>query len=555
MNQRDIERAIEAEVEEWPGVKIEFTQGKSKHPKAKFTYLGQMLALPYAGSPSNTNVIHITLGQVRRTLRKLGAERPKPEPSRDEDEAPYRKPNDGADKRPPAVAGEKATPKATIAEQLVSAGAAAPSPAKIVDGELEVTGTMTTTFVNREALETLVDDGKAQYRQAILDAAAAIVNGVYFGLPAEVYHAVPRLSAGGLQRLCVSPGTFWKDSWLNPEREEQDEEATKAEILGRAYHCARLEPDVFHDLYVRKPCKDDFPADGLLTSDAAVKAALKDMGEQQTVTGETIEERCGRLVEAGYEGTIWPLVLAIWEREDAPGRTPIDAKHFDQIVQDMERIRDNGDIAELLTGGAAEVSVFWTDSHGLKCKCRFDYLTEVHWVSFKTFDNSSRKALEQAIVDAVRYNRYHVGEAHYRDGAEAIRTGGLDIVGEATEAERALIAGLRMYADELACWFVFQEKNGVPNLLARQFAFYDVPDSIERTWDTGASEEAKARGHEATSRSTQLFTRARWEIDEAKRTFVLYSQAYDPGHPWFPLNAKARLDEFLFNHYWLEGKV
>jgi hypothetical protein len=68
-------------------------------------------------------------------------------------------------------------------------------------------------------------------------------------------------------------------------------------------------------------------------------------------------QRCERLLDAGYEGTMWPLEKARWEREDAPGRIPIPAKHFDQIKQDMERIRDHGEVAELLTGGQAEVSM------------------------------------------------------------------------------------------------------------------------------------------------------------------------------------------------------
>lgn len=571
MNKAELEKAIEREVEEWPGVKVEFVSG-GKHPKAKFWFLGNVLARPYPGTPSDGSFgVHRCLGDVRRTLKQLGAQRSKPEPSQEEDEAPYRKPNDGAEKRPHPVAGEKAALKPDLIDQGVAAGLRTPEQGQeLREGLVSRFDTPGIAPVEEVPDGPPIDDLMESIRRAGLDlslvgtvsrssviacAADLIEDGVYFDLPAEIYHAVPRLSSSGLQNLCVSPATFWARSWLNPEREEKDEDETKAQVLGRAYHCARLEPNVFHDRYVREPSKSDYPAEGLLTSDVAVKAALKDLGEQQTVTGESIEERCGRLAAAGYEGTIWPLVKAVWEREDLPGRTPIPAKYFDQMVTDMERIRDHGEIAPLLSGGASEVSVFWTDPHGLKCKARFDYLTVEHWTDLKTFDNSRGKALEQAIADAVRFNRYHIQGVHYRDGAEAIRTGGLDVKGEATDAQRELIAKVRIRPGELACWFVFQEKGGVPNLLARELAFFDVPGAIENSWDTGASDEAIAAGHDATSRPTQLFTRGRWEIDQAKREFVLYSQAYDPGQPWFPLNARGRLDEFYFSTYWLEGKA
>ena len=74
-------------------------------------------------------------------------------------------------------------------------------------------------------------------------------DGIYFDLPMEAYLGIERLSATGLQLLCASPAAFWAKSWLNPEKADEDEEETKAQQLGKAYHCARLEPDRFHDAY------------------------------------------------------------------------------------------------------------------------------------------------------------------------------------------------------------------------------------------------------------------------------------------------------------------
>jgi hypothetical protein len=349
----------------------------------------------------------------------------------------------------------------------------------------------------------------------------------------------------------VSPATFWKGSWLDPDRPELDEEETKAQVLGKAYHIARLEPDRFHAMYVRELDKGDFPTKGFLSSDEKVKAALKGYGQQQTVTGESTEDRAQRLIDAGYEGTIFPLEKAKWARE-VKGRIPLPAKQFDQIATDMERIRTNDDIAELLTGGEAEVSIFWTDQHGLKCKARADYLTPEWWDDFKTFDNSRGNELEEALANAMRYNRYHVQAVTYREAIEAIRVGGLQVQGNATDGQLALVAAIQMRPGELACWYIFQEKGGVPNLLAIDFPFYDVPITT-RLNDAGASPEGIAKAHAATRTKTGIHIKAMRDIDRAKTNFVLYSEVYQPGQPWAPIEARRRFNDGHFSRYWLEA--
>lgn len=392
----------------------------------------------------------------------------------------------------------------------------------------------------------------APVSQTVQELAAAIVDGVYFGLPAEVYHAVPRLSASGLQRLCVSPATFWQGSWLDPEKPEPaDEEETKAQQLGKAYHIARLEPDRFHDCYARLPDKSEH-GEHLLTSDAALKAELKARGLQQTVGEETMVERAQRLVEAGCDKPMWHLIMDEYEQQRA-GRIGIEARYFDQIVQDMERLQANGDVHQLLTGGQSEVSIFWTDEHGIPMKARLDYLRPDLWNDLKTFDNSRQVALPQALADRVRYGRLYIQAVTYRDAVEAVRTGQVDIVGEATAAQRTLIGAIQLRPDELQCWFTFQEKGGVPNILAREFRFFDVPLQTQLN-SAGATDDQRATAEAATRTRTGLHVRAAWEAEQAKRTFVLYSEAYKPGTPWFPLESTGAFSDLDFNSFWIEGK-
>lgn len=550
---KEYEKAIKAEVEHWPGVQVEFVNPTGKgHPKAKFTFTpaeGDPLTMsrPYAGTPSDAVFgVHRMLGDMRRAMKSLGAERDKPEPTKDEDEAPYRKPNDGREKRPDPVKREPAAPKPDVVDQLVTAGVItdeegeaareAPPQEVFVVGSLDVEGDQAPT---RQSRDEVLAEAMARVE--------AIVDGVYFDLPDEIYHAVPRLSASGLQKLCVSPATFWRGSWLDPDRPPLDEEQTEAQLLGKAYHKARLEPDLFESTYVRKLDKTEFP-DALFTADQ-MKAVCEDIGLTKSGTKDVLADR---LVDHGYrDRPIWTVMERQWE-EARNGRIALDAKHYDQMMRDMQNVRENGEVAELLVGGFAEVSIFYTDKHGIPMKSRVDYLALTHWADFKTFENSRAKELDQALADAMRYNRYYVQAVAYRDAIEAVRVGGLDIVGDATDAQREFIAKLRLNPNELECHYVFQEKKGVPNLLAYEFPFYMVPYSTILS-EIGAPEDRVARMRELTRNRTRLFMKGAHEIVEAKKQFVLYSQVYPAGTPWFPLKSRRQFTDEMFHPYWLEG--
>jgi hypothetical protein len=542
MNQRELERAIEREVESWPGVTVEFVAG-GKHPKAKFTFEGMMLSRPYAGTPSDGAFgLHNALGDMRRVMKQLGATRAKPEPTREEDEAPYRKPNDGAAKRPDPVKHERAPVAPDVADQLVSAGVAdRPRATKpVVVSEPESDDTQDERAARIAELEAMV---------------AAVVDGIYFGLADEIYHAVPALGSGSIAQLLTSPGTFWRGSWLDPDRPELDEEATNAQILGRAYHCARLEPDMLETRYCCELDKTAMPK-GTLFSGTEMGAELEERGLKKS---GSVLEQARRLAEDGFpEEKLWHLCLEQWKAALGP-RQAIPAKYWKEILIDMERIRGVPAIADLLSGGAAEVSIFWTDEHGLRCKARIDYLTIAHWADFKTFANAMAKRLDQAIADAFRYNRYYVQAVHYRDAIEAIRSGALPIRGPSTDEERELIAGIVAAPAPLACWYVFQEKGGIPNLLAKRFRFTALDTYREHELRALLGEEldpAKRQMIEsALGQRTGISKLGEMEIARAKQQFLLYSQVYAPGEPWAPIDPMGAIDDADFHPKFLEGSM
>ena len=546
MNKRELEDAIKDEVAEWPGVTVEFESG-STHPKAKLMFGELILRRAYPGTPSDSyNGLHKTLGDMRRVMKQLGAERAKPEPSKEDVEKRYSKPNPGRELRPDPVQREPVAPKADVVDQLVEQGAATP------DQAVEARASRIIVVADEDQTDEDVEREQALVElQARVD---AIEDGIYFDLDDRVYHAVRALGSGSISDLIISAGTFWRGSWLDPNRPELDEEQTAAQKIGKAYHIARLEPDRFAGMYVRELDKRDFPSRGFLSSDEKVKAALKACGAQQTVSGETTAERAQRLLDLGHQGTIWPLEKARWE-QTVGGRIPLPAQVYDDIVIDMERIRSIDEIADKLVGGFAEVSVFWTDRHGIRCKARFDYLRPDLWDDFKTFANPNGKVLAQAIADAFRYNRYYIQATHYRDAAEAIRTGGLQVKGEASDEQRAMIAMIQIAPTELACWYVMQEKGGIPNLIARRFEFKTIDLSRRLEAEALAKDPAQlAQAIDALSRPSQIFRLAQAEIEQAKKTFALYSQVYEPGQPWSPIEPVGTIGDDDFNSYWLEGK-
>ncbi len=101
--------------------------------------------------------------------------------------------------------------------------------------------------------------------------------------------------------------------------------------------------------------------------------------------------------------------------------------------------------------------------------------------------------------------------------------------------------------------FVFIQKGGVPNLIAMEFVFFDVPDNIENNWDPGASDAEKAAAHAATRTSTALYNVGRRAVTAAKEAFVLYSQVYPNGQPWYPIQSRRRYEDANFRPYFLEN--
>ena len=371
-----------------------------------------------------------------------------------------------------------------------------------------------------------------------------LADGVYFDMPDAMYHALPRLSATGIKALMTSPATFWAGSWMNPARAD---DGTPARVIGRAYHCARLEPQAFGDRFCMKPDPATWAESGALMTDAAVKAALKDAGLVQTKAGEVALDRARRAeAEITECPPIASLLIERWE-EWRGGRAGIPEAVWDEILDAAELLERTPEVRRHVRGGAAEVTILF-DLGGVPFKCRLDYLRPNGFADLKTFANEFGAPLEAKIANAFRLNRYHVQAWLYDRAVEAVRRGDLAAM---DDDPHGLVAAIQARAAPLECWWLWQEKGGVPNLLARRVVLR-APHPSHAVNASGADEETEAAVAAMTEGETLLGAKAARDVRAALALYRHCMDLWGATEPWAALTPSADLDEVLFPTFWLE---
>jgi hypothetical protein len=389
-------------------------------------------------------------------------------------------------------------------------------------------------------------------------------DGIYLDMPFDQYLELERMSAGGLTDMMEGPSAFWARSWLNPDREE--EEPSKAMLHGSAYHCARLEPEEFPRRFVRDVTADDYKGRTILMNGTDIGEALADMGHPKKKAGETVLEQAERLRTVyateidkpmSELPVIWPLERAAFDAaRGRDGRAAIDPKTFDEIVRDAERLRNNPEVAALIEGGLAEVTILFT-LDGVPCKIRPDYLGPGFTTHLKTWDNKSfGKTGNRAVADAFRFNGYYRTGWFYELGMSQIRTQDLDVRSSAdgsvlpidnVDKHEALTLSTHMRGDiERKTWFLFLRRGGVPDIRARRIRWFDLPPGI-REQEIGASTAKFQKLASAMARKADL------EIRSCLQLYLESLELYEPGEPWFPRDMIGDLADEDFSDYWLDS--
>lgn len=181
-------------------------------------------------------------------------------------------------------------------------------------------------------------------------------DGVYRGVPAEEYFGWEAVSNSRLSRFARFPALAHVPMPDAPNL-----------ALGRAVHCAVLEPVKF-----------------VVSYRSFNSARLK---------------------------------KALLEQFKLEGATGLSTTAYEEIRAMAASVRRHPSAALLLSEGEAEVSLIWTDEEtGLRCKARVDWLGEIAAVDLKTTKDASPSGFAKAVANY----RYHVQQAHYLAGCEAL---------------------------------------------------------------------------------------------------------------------------------------
>lgn len=287
--------------------------------------------------------------------------------------------------------------------------------------------------------------------------------GIYFGMPDDTYHSLPYLSSTGIKNLLVSPMDFWARSWMNPWKED-DEEESEAKTIGKAYHKRILEGAAAFRAAYAPTFECDDP--DVLHSAEDIKDALSDLGLSKAGSKQKLIER---LLDADPDAKIYDVLLREYI-EDHPGVTFLSNKVIRRIELSAKMIECHDDLKFFFVGGYPEVSVVWDDeAYGVRMKVRTDYLKVSAVNDLKTFANLMNKPTERAIYSAMASNKYHIQGALYLRGVDAAK----QMVKEGRVFGRELVdqkwlAAFAESADHTFN-FVFQQKGIAPVAMGCEF--------------------------------------------------------------------------------------
>lgn len=244
--------------------------------------------------------------------------------------------------------------------------------------------------------------------------------GVYFEMPDEEYHALQCVSSSGIKDFLVSPIMFWANSWMNPfkdDEDEQDERKSHAKTLGTAYHTRLLEGvHKFEENYSEKfQCNDE----GMFKGVNALKSAIKERGGKGYSQMNTPElaEFLLRL-DASLADKIYYLKEKA-HLDANKGKIFLSRKEIRRIELAAQMIDNNPYLNSWLRGGYPEVSVIWYDEEFQQyCKARFDYLKVNCINDLKSFANQRGKEIDIASKEELAGRKYFLQSAFYLRGVE-----------------------------------------------------------------------------------------------------------------------------------------
>lgn len=258
-------------------------------------------------------------------------------------------------------------------------------------------------------------------------AAVYLPDGVYLNLPEEVYFAQKRRGSTDWAKLYTQKEGWWWSSDMNPHRRPEKEDDS-ARTFGKALHARVLEGDAaYHERFATIP------------TEASVRAANPPNAQGQAMFARTVSEIEIALEQRGMnpkrmqkdalvafarsrapELVVWDDFQERWGKANV-GKLAVSEEDVAYLDIMVDALRSHPDMGPLFTYDGTnlpmpEVSVLFTDEHGVQRRVRLDSFLPQTTIDLKTIGNPGSRPLAWAVGDHVAKLAYHVQMADHHVG-------------------------------------------------------------------------------------------------------------------------------------------
>lgn len=247
------------------------------------------------------------------------------------------------------------------------------------------------------------DDGEPLF----LDESGELIDGIYIGIPNEIYHSLPTLSSTMVKKYKTAPALY-KRAYIDKVERKRSKTTEYTLDAGTYSHELVLEPEGFSDSYYRGVIANEYPK--ALDSMEELRAKAKELG----LKGASKDA----LVKAIREKDASVLLFKDIEAEHDEfysDKERIDPVVYDDAIRCAHSILTHEDAAPLLCPdeGLPEVSLIYNcPVTGLKKRTRFDFLRfDNIAVDVKTTRSTDQSSFTKDVINM----GYGIQEVMYRE--------------------------------------------------------------------------------------------------------------------------------------------
>lgn len=245
-------------------------------------------------------------------------------------------------------------------------------------------------------------------------------DGVFLNLSEETYFGQRgRKGSSDISALFLRGAGWWWSSELNPDRAGGDDD-TAAKEFGKGLHAIVLEGDeAYSDRVATYPDKDvlkkQHGANFVVTKGDIAKALETINSHPKASESKDYFIAAARRLMPNL--VIWDVLEAEWEAANK-GKIKMTEVEDRQIRIMADAVRTHPEIGPLFQFSEhhvplSEVSIFWTDEHGIKRRARIDQMLPRTTIDVKTLQNSSGRPLTFAAGEHVAKMGYYIQMADH----------------------------------------------------------------------------------------------------------------------------------------------